>query len=542
MITSNQERFLNSVISPFYSKEIIMKKIVVSLLFIPSVLFSQQQVDIPWPTLAKSDWPMIKHDPQFTGRSPYRGPQTPTIIWTADLEDGIFSGPVIGSDNNLYFGSYFQDPYFLGLSDYFYSYTADGKFRWQYKTGTSRPPQSGILIDSGNTIYFGSLDRYFYALNPDGTLKWKYYTTAPIPENVVPNIDLDGNIYFTNGLGGLYSLKPDGTFNWNIKYENGFNPRIPVFSPDGQTIYIAGRDSNLFALDPNDGSIKWKFRCGRMQKAPLVDNEGNLNFLAMGNPEYFYSLSSEGDERWKFLVQGIGPAGSYSAPTMDYEGNLYFIAFDSTFIGYYPMAMYSLNYEGKFRWKYIFENIGSYQEDIWQPLICDTMGTIYAGSTFGYYYYAISKDGQLKWKLPLEWNKKQVDNTGAISKDGTLYIGVHGSADYTGFTKTLIAIKDTGTVSVNEKTSEPSDYKLYQNYPNPFNPLTKINFNIRKTGNVKLEVFDIYGSRVAILVDGIKREGENSVIFDGSRLASGVYVYRLQAGDFTSTRKMTLLR
>jgi hypothetical protein len=57
-----------------------------------------------------------------------------------------------------------------------------------------------------------------------------------------------------------------------------------------------------------------------------------------------------------------------------------------------------------------------------------------------------------------------------------------------------------------------------------------------------LEVFDIYGSRVATLVDGIKQEGEYSIDFDGSKLASGVYVYRLQTGEFITVKKMNLVK
>jgi hypothetical protein len=80
-----------------------MKSIILSVLLY-TVILPQTQTDIPWPTLADSPWPMIKHDPQLTGRSPYRGPQSPTIIWTVDMPHGIFSGPVIGEDSNLYFG------------------------------------------------------------------------------------------------------------------------------------------------------------------------------------------------------------------------------------------------------------------------------------------------------------------------------------------------------------------------------------------------------------------------------------------------------
>jgi len=236
----------------------LVKTKIIFLLLI-SLNFAQQQIDIQWPTLAKSDWPMIKHNPQFTGRSPYKGPQTPTVIWTRDMPYGIFSGPVIGKSRDLFFGSY----YIYG--NYFYSYSADGDLIWEYQTEGNRAPESGILIDSSNTIYFGSRDSCLYALNPDGTLKWKYKTTAYITETSVPNIDLQGNIYITNFIfshtepdrGELYSIKYDGTLNWKVIYDNGFAFKSPVFSPDGNTIYIAGVDSNLFALNL-DSSIDRK--------------------------------------------------------------------------------------------------------------------------------------------------------------------------------------------------------------------------------------------------------------------------------------------
>ena len=57
-----------------------MKKIILFIL-VSGIICAQQQIDIPWPTLSNSDWPMIKRDPQFTGRSPYNGPQTPNVVW-----------------------------------------------------------------------------------------------------------------------------------------------------------------------------------------------------------------------------------------------------------------------------------------------------------------------------------------------------------------------------------------------------------------------------------------------------------------------------
>jgi outer membrane protein assembly factor BamB len=505
-----------------------MKNILLVVLLI-SPLYPQQQVDIPWPTLADSPWPMIKHDPQFTGRSPYRGPQSPTITWTVNMKDGIFSGPVIGEDKNLYFGSYYQDPAMLGLSDYFYCFSSDADTVWNYKLGRHRPPQSGILIDSSNIIYFGSLDGYLYALYPDGTLKWEFKTSGPIVESAIPNIDLQGNIYITDGWGELYSVRPGGNLNWNVKYENGFTQRSPAFSPDGNTIYIAGRDSNLFALDL-DGGLKWKFSCGVIQKAPMIDSNGNIYFIPY-YPQFFYSINSEGNIRWKSAVNSVG----YAISTIDKQGNLYFIAIDS--LSFPDKALFSLDYYGNFRWSHILNDYEN--DDFWQPLICDFEGTVYIGSTFGYYYYAISSNGQLKWKLPL--NEYQVDNTGAISEDGTLYLGVHKSSLVTSLEKTLIAIRDTVT-SVKIDNKEIISYSLEQNYPNPFNSRTSIRYTIIQPDRVAIRVFNLLGEEIAVILDRYQEKGEYEVIFQPKDLSSGIYFYTLNSGRFNQTKKLILLK
>ncbi len=88
----------------------------------------------------------------------------------------------------------------------------------------------------------------------------------------------------------------------------------------------------------------------------------------------------------------------------------------------------------------------------------------------------------------------------------------------------------------------PGEYALHQNYPNPFNPNTTIAFHLGKSGSVRLTVFDLLGREVATLADGHKDAGAHTVAFDAARLASGVYVYRLQAGDFVQTRTMVLLK
>ena len=88
----------------------------------------------------------------------------------------------------------------------------------------------------------------------------------------------------------------------------------------------------------------------------------------------------------------------------------------------------------------------------------------------------------------------------------------------------------------------PDKFSLSQNYPNPFNPKTVINYDLEVAGNAKLKVFDILGNEVAELVNEKQSAGSYSVEFDGSGFASGIYFYRLDAGDFVETKRMILLK
>jgi len=95
-----------------------------------------------------------------------------------------------------------------------------------------------------------------------------------------------------------------------------------------------------------------------------------------------------------------------------------------------------------------------------------------------------------------------------------------------------------GTITSNV----PGAYSLSQNYPNPFNPSTKISFSLPKAGSVKLIVFDILGREVATLVNDYRTAGTHSVEFNALNLASGVYLYRIESGDFSDVKKMMLIK
>jgi len=88
----------------------------------------------------------------------------------------------------------------------------------------------------------------------------------------------------------------------------------------------------------------------------------------------------------------------------------------------------------------------------------------------------------------------------------------------------------------------PVAFELLQNYPNPFNPATLIQYALPQPAVVRLEVYNMIGRRVALLVDGQKSAGWHEISFDASSLASGIYIYRIQAGSFVETRQMVLVK
>ncbi|HPS65227.1 MAG TPA: T9SS type A sorting domain-containing protein [Ignavibacteria bacterium] len=85
-------------------------------------------------------------------------------------------------------------------------------------------------------------------------------------------------------------------------------------------------------------------------------------------------------------------------------------------------------------------------------------------------------------------------------------------------------------------------FSLKQNYPNPFNPSTNIEFSIAKQSNVTVKVYNLNGKEVAALVSGIYGEGIYKINWNAGELASGVYFYRIQAGNFTETKRLTLIK
>jgi hypothetical protein len=106
----------------------------------------------------------------------------------------------------------------------------------------------------------------------------------------------------------------------------------------------------------------------------------------------------------------------------------------------------------------------------------------------------------------------------------------------------VMAAYAAAVTGVEQASGVPTGFELSQNYPNPFNPTTNIDYTLSKASDVKLSVYNLLGQKVATVVDSHMGAGTHSVSFDASKLTSGVYFYRLDAGNFSSVKKMLLVK
>jgi hypothetical protein len=99
-----------------------------------------------------------------------------------------------------------------------------------------------------------------------------------------------------------------------------------------------------------------------------------------------------------------------------------------------------------------------------------------------------------------------------------------------------------GTITSINDPQMPKVFNLSQNYPNPFNPTTVISYSLPRNSYVTLTIYNDLGQKVETLVDEEQNPGGHSISFDASKLSSGIYFYRLQAGTYTQSKKLVLLK
>ncbi len=169
---------------------------------------------------------------------------------------------------------------------------------------------------------------------------------------------------------------------------------------------------------------------------------------------------------------------------------------------------------------------------VFGKMTSDSFNKIYASNNGGFSWFEIT---DLAHKLPT--TRSLTINP---MEPNEVWIGTGGQGV---FVYSGLISGDSGpfNLSLNEMQN-PYKYNLSQNYPNPFNPKTTINYSVAKDIKVNISIYDVLGREVKVLVNEFKPAGNYSIEFDGSNLASGIYFYRIVAGNYISVKKMVFLK
>ena len=164
--------------------------------------------------------------------------------------------------------------------------------------------------------------------------------------------------------------------------------------------------------------------------------------------------------------------------------------------------------------------------------------TLYEDNAF-YWYEGVIQNLNLTYPGIIPFGSKLI-TANAISNNGRYIVGQGFNG--TTFRREAFLLDRGGPTSVENTGSLLKNYSLEQNYPNPFNPSTMISWQSPVGSHQTLKIYDVLGNEVATLVDEYKEAGKYEVSFDASRLSSGIYFYKLQAGLYTQIKKMILMR
>ncbi|MFN1834821.1 T9SS type A sorting domain-containing protein [Balneola sp. MJW-20] len=136
------------------------------------------------------------------------------------------------------------------------------------------------------------------------------------------------------------------------------------------------------------------------------------------------------------------------------------------------------------------------------------------------------------------WNVRAIDSSDTVG----VAFGYDFDAQAFNFGYNTLTLERGVQTSNEDESGLPTEYTLKQNYPNPFNPTTQISFDLPAASEVRLDVYDMLGRRVATVVNERFTAGSHTVQFNANSLASGMYIYRINAGNFSFTRKMMLIK
>jgi hypothetical protein len=164
---------------------------------------------------------------------------------------------------------------------------------------------------------------------------------------------------------------------------------------------------------------------------------------------------------------------------------------------------------------------------------------VYYGSESGVYDGVDANEGE----SPITISTFEEFELSGLPDGGSQYFFVVRAFDLSGnISEASNEATTTITTDILNEHQTPSTYSIEQNYPNPFNPTTSISYKVPEAANVQITLYDMLGRKLSTLVNERKSAGAYQLTLDMSSYSSGIYLYRMQAGNFVQTRRLTLIK
>jgi outer membrane protein assembly factor BamB len=362
---------------------------------------------------AESTWITLGGNFKRTGLSENSGPEIGCIKWKFETDGLVSTSITIGINNKVHIACENGRIYIVG---------GNGKLLWSYDANS--PLLSAPTIGPDGTIYVGSQDGKLRAIDNNGNPRWTHTTGGPIYSS--PAVSADGNIYVGSLDGSIYALGQDGNELWSFKTKGtcgistGSIFASPAIGNDG-SIYISELyEPNLYALEPNNGSVKWKCNFesqGWLFASPVVAENGTIYQTLLYDTKLYAIEPNNGSIIWSIDLADLASgwfdpnysqnyidADGWSEPALGPDGSIY-VSFDDPYLR-------AVDPNGSIKWVTRLGTIGGF------TLAVDKNGLIYAACDDGY-LYVVNQNGQ-------EVSRFQSDgwlNYPVITADNTVIVG-----------------------------------------------------------------------------------------------------------------------
>ena len=367
---------------------------------------------------------------------------------------------------------------FAGTSDGVFLTTNSGTTWTQVNTGLADTGVSA-LVTIGSNLFASTASGVFLTTN-NGT-SWKQVNTGLTATAITDLAAVGANLFAAINGVGIFVSTNNGT-SWTLTSGSVFqNAYFALFAGAGSALFASTTTDNIIYRSTDNGNSWQKADSGISTANALVQSGTNL--IAGGVGGVF--LSTNNAVSWTALTSYWGLQYTQVIGLTTSGSNVYAVADAQVLLG---------------------ANNGTNWNGIVLPSFFDVI-------------------------------------TSVAVIDTNIFIGTNNNSDFLkGATVWRVSTNQIVTGVKTQPATAPTGFSLEQNYPNPFNPSTQIRFSIAQPSFVSLKVYDMVGREVATLINGELAPSSYSITWNAANVASGVYLYKLDAGSYSTTKKMVLMK